>query len=359
MDFTCNIPINSVSFGQASIAILREFFKMGLNPTIFPIGNPDLSAQKVDKDFFKWIEDNANSRYLKHSRENPTFKLWHLNGGIESFSKKQVLMSFYELDNPTPEELNIIKNNDYVAFTSKYTIQRLEECGAENVKYIPLGFDYSNFSIKERKEAQNSRITFNLAGKLEKRKNHAKVLKAWAKKYGNNPRYFLNCAIFNPFLKPEDQQAMLSQILGQKYFNIQFLGFMATNEIYNSYLNQGDIIIDMSGAEGFSLPSFQSLALGKHGVILNAHVHKDWANKENAVLVKPAGKEEVYDGMFFHKGHPFNQGNFFSFNDEEFITGCEEAIKRFEKSPVNTEGLKLQQEFTYEKTANAILDLLK
>jgi hypothetical protein len=61
---------------------------------------------------------------------------------------------------------------------------------------------------------------------------------------------------------------------------------MQSNETYNDYLNSGDIIIAMSGGEGWGLPEFHSLALGKHGVILNAHVYKDWANEENSCLVR-------------------------------------------------------------------------
>ena len=64
----------------------------------------------------------------------------------------------------------------------------------------------------------------------------------------------------------------------------------------------------MSGGEGWGLPEFQSACLGKHAVLLNASAYKDWANDKNAVLVEPSGKRDVYDGMFFHEGQPYNQG---------------------------------------------------
>ena len=37
---------------------------------------------------------------------------------MESFSSKQILYTFYELDQPTKEEINIVKNNNKVIFSS-------------------------------------------------------------------------------------------------------------------------------------------------------------------------------------------------------------------------------------------------
>ena len=76
-------------------------------------------------------------------------------------------------------------------------------------------------------------------------------------------------------------------------------------------------------------------------------------------MIKPSGKTEVYDNVFFKKGSNFNQGSIFTFNEDEFIAGCEEAIKRVEKDKLNKEGVKLKEKFTYENTANKILKILE
>jgi hypothetical protein len=59
--------------------------------------------------------------------------------------------------------------------------------------------------------------------------------------------------------------------------------------------------------------------------------------------------------MFFSEGQPFNQGNIYDFDPDEFIDACEQAIKRVEINRVNEDGLKLKEEFTYEKTTQSIL----
>ena len=150
-------------------------------------------------------------------------------------------------------------------------------------------------------------------GKFEKRKHTAKILKLWAKKYGNNYNYQLSCCITNPFLKKEQLEGMITQALeGKSYGNINFIPFLPQNAQVNDYLNSIDIDIGgVSGAEGWNLPSFNATCLGKWSIVLNETSHKDWANKDNCILVNSLGKEPCYDGKFFVQGGEFNQGNIY------------------------------------------------
>jgi glycosyltransferase involved in cell wall biosynthesis len=361
MSFTLNVPVNSVSFGQVSTLLLRELYKKNKDFTLLPIGNAlDLSCQEDDSNFFSYVRNKSSDFLARVKRENPCFKLWHLNGSLESCSNKRYLLSFYELDAPTKEEVNIVKNYDKVLFTSKYTVDIFRNAGCTNIEYLPLAFDKYNFSKLDKTYFNDGRIIFNLVGKLEKRKHHKKVIQAWLKKYGNQKGYHLQCAIYNGFLKEEDNKALFNSILeGKNYFNISFLGQMPKNVMYNDFLNSGNIIIGMSGGEGWGLPEFQSVALGKHAVILNAHAYKDWANESNSVLIEPNGKIEAYDNMFFHKGQPFNQGNIYDFDTDDFIQGCEKAIERYRLNKVNNKGLELQSSFNSELFADRVLQIIE
>jgi hypothetical protein len=358
-EFALHLPLNGVSFGQVSTALLREFHQRGVQPCLFTIGQSDLNSQDTSPDFNKWIESGIKKAFEYYDRNTPIFKLWHLNhDSLTSYAKDQTLFTFYELDNPTSIEVNIAKNQKNLAVSSHYTKEVLESYGVDNCKYIPLGFDKDNFNVK-KEDYLKGKIVFNLTGKLEKRKHHQEVIQAWLKKYGNDKDYVLQCAIANPFIKEGDFKARISQIMeGKSYFNVNFLGLMQKNSLYNDFLNSGNIVLGMSGAEGWGLPEFQSVALGKHSVILNASAYKEWATEENSVLVEPNGKEDSADGVFFKKGSPYNQGNIFTFDEDAFIDGCEKAIERYKASPENTSGLKLQEDFTYSKTVDAIMEVM-
>jgi len=353
-----NLPLNSTSLGQVSSSILREAYKKDLDINLFPIGNVDLSSQEPDQKFFQWIQKSISNAQKKHSRKTPIFKLWHIHGSLESFSEKQVLFSFYEVDSPTITELNIVKNNTKVLFSSNYTVSVFKEFGAGNVEYVPLGFDDIHF--KEVPKQKKEGIHFGLFGKLEPvRKRHLKVLQNWVKKYGNKQGYFLNCAIYNNFLDQNVQGQIIQQALnGQKYWNVNFLGYMQSNAVYNQLLNDTDIVLAMSGGEGWGLPEFQSVALGKHCVGLNAHSYKDWMNKDNTVLVQPNGKIPCYDGMFFKEGSEINQGKIFDWADEDFLEALDQVESKFKINPINVEGLKLKQEFTYAKMFDSIVQIM-
>ncbi len=296
---------------------------------------------------------------VQHDRNNKSFKLWHINGSLESVSKEQVLLSFYELDNPTDSEINIVKNNYKVLFSSQETVDVFKSKGCENVGYMPLGFDSHCFKPLKDKSDED-KISFSVVGKFEKRKHHEKIIKSWLKKYGNKKEYALHCAVYNPHFSQEQNEGIIQSLTeGQRYFNVVFAGYMQKNQQYNEFLNSVDIVLGMSGGEGWGLPEFQSVAIGKHSVILNCSGYKSWANERNSVLVEPSSKIEPYDDFFFRKGAHWNQGKLHDFKEDDFIDGCEEAVKRVKSNRVNEEGLKLKEDFSYSKMVDQIIEELK
>ena len=358
MNFNLELPINPLSFGQVSTALLREMYARDLKPNLFTIGNTDLSSQVITTDFDAWLRNCAEKALKSYKRSYPTLKLWHFNGSHYRLSDKQSLLTFFECDNPTEIELNICRNSDNLILTSKTAVETFKEFGIEHCHYVPLGFDHWNFQPVENKI--KDRVVWFLGGKLEiTRKRTLKVLQNWVKKYGNNRDHFLHCAIYNPFLKPEDQQNIILQALGNKrYWNVQFFPFLKTNSEYNSLLNASHIVLGLSGSEGFDLPVFTSVALGKHCLALKAHVYTDYLNDKSAVFINPSSKIPVYDGIFFQQGAPFNQGNVFDWDEDDFAAGCDTVLKRFTDNPVNVEGLKLQNDFTYSNTVDKLLSII-
>ena len=353
--FAVNAPLGSVSFGQVSVAILREMQRRGLTPALFPIGPLDLSTQKPDPYFTQWINGCINAAQLHHSRKNPTFRLWHAGGSMESTSERgNDLLTFFELDGLTPTDINILKNQHSVFVTSRFSQSVFSQFGIRT-EYVPLGFDSFNFNVLPSRPKVEGTTSFLLAGKLEKRKGHLQVLAAWARKYGNRKEYRLNCAVTNPFMRAEDQNALIGQALqGKQYWNINWLQWNATNAEYNSTLQSSDIIISCSGGEGRDLPCYHATALGAWPIALRAHAYLDYLTDENAILINPNGKTPASDGVFFHPGQPVNQGNLFTFADEDFLAACEEAEKRVKSVGINKKGMELQS-LTYKDTVDVLL----
>ncbi len=355
MRLLVNAPINAFSFGNVSVNILRELHKKDIDLVFFPIGDKaELEAyDKIDLSFVKYLQSATNSRYEKINKDVPTLKLWHIFGSETRYSKNQSLFTFHEVSEATSIEKNLLNLQDRIFVSSNYTKNIFELNGVENITYVPLGFD-PDFHITDKIYLED-KIHFGLLGKFENRKNTARIIKAWLKLFGNNSKYQLSCAITNPFLdKAKFQNELLKTLEGKQYNNLNFVPYMQTNSEVNDFLNSIDIDLGgLSGAEGWNLPSFNATALGKWSVVINATAHKDWATNHNSILIEPSSLKDCYDDVFFKKGQAFNQGQFFNISDEEMENAILKSVS-YAKKP-NPEGLKLQKEFTYEKTVEIIL----
>lgn len=348
-------PLNSLSFGNVTYNILREFSKRDIEVGYFPIGNIDIAAFESSEEFKTWLQKAVDRRWDILASNSPSLKLWHLNGGENRKSSQQNLLTFHECSEPTNVEISVCKSQNKTLFSSNYSRELFEQRGCSNVQSVPMGFD-TDLHNTGRKYLEN--VThFGLMGKFEKRKHTAKIIQCWLKKFGNDNRYQLTCCITNPFFKPEQMQAIITDVLGGKrYTNINFLPYLEKNSEVNELLNAIDIdLTGLSLAEGWNLPAFNATCLGKWSIVGNHTAHKDWANEDNCILLEPEGTVDCHDGHFFVKGSDYNQGQFFNYSDESIILAMEKAVKKLSSSPVNQNGLNLKTQFSYSKTVDSII----
>jgi hypothetical protein len=356
-----NAPINSLSLGNISYNILKELYNRKIQVIFFP-RQFDLGAYNISPEFKIWLENSINNRFKKYSKDIPTLNIWHLGGSEYKVSDKQYTLSFHETDSPQDAEVNIANQQEHLFFSSNWSVDNFKRAGVDKVSFIPLGFD-TDFKVSEKRLVNNDIIHWLIGPyKFEKRKCTQQVLELWIKKYGNNLKHMLTVCVTNPFLRKEnngfDTNDLINSILkGQKFANINILQYLETNAKVNQTLNAADINLSgISAAEGWNLSAFNSIALGKQAIVSNCTAHKDWANDKNSIILEWDGMQPVYDGMHFHPGQPFNQGNYYKFTDEKILESFERAEKVAKN--VNTEGLKLQQDFTYKNTVDKILAVI-
>ncbi len=356
MKLILEAPLNTLSFGNVVFNIIRELHKLKVDLAIFPTGDPDLSAFDLSDDLKKYIEDGVNERWRKITAETPSLKLWHLNGSENRKTKDQHLITFYECSEPTELEQRLALLQDSIIFSSTYAQNLFKSKGLANTHYIPLGFD-EDFKRTE-KEYLKDVVHFGLMGKYENRKHTKKIIQSWLKKYGNNSKYQLSCCVNNPFFNSQQMTGIWNEITeGVNYNNLNILPRLAKNSEVNEFLNAIDIdLTGLSGGEGWNLPAFNATCLGKWSVVLNETSHKDWATKENSVLVESSGTMPCEDGVFFNKQNDFNNGVFYTWDEDKAVSAMEKAESK--AGQINTEGVKMGDKMTYKKTTEAILSLV-
>lgn len=354
MTINFDAPLNPTSIGQTSFNIYKELANDN-EIHLFPYGDKiELDCFSVDENTKKTIEKNLIFSQTRFLRDDPSLTIWHIRGSERAMGNVPNLMTWHETDRLTPYEINRLNNINKVFVTSRFTKEIFDSylLDPSKVCYAPLGFDSESF-FKIPKDPNDEIITFGLRGKMERRKHTLKIMSVWAKVFGGDPRYRLDCSIHNMFQGNEQMAEIHAAMPDQTLpWNINLLPFLPTNELYNRALNNADIdLTGMSGCEGFNLPLFQSLCLGKQAIVLNAHVHKDFCNDANSILVEPTGMIDAEDGRFFAKGQLVNQGRWFDFNDSDLAEAMKVAASRGRVN--NDEGEKLKQ-WTFKETARII-----
>lgn len=353
-----NLPVNNLSFGYCGYQILNQLIKSQVDFDFLNIGDQiDTSSfNKRAANFDSIINLKNNSFRRQYSRKNPTLKLWHIMQSEQSVGTGNHLFTFHELDSVTPAEVNILNNQEQIFVSSRETVEVFKDYGVTvPVHYIPLGYDTDHFYETGKKYLRGQGVTvFGIFGKFEKRKNTAKVIRAWLKKFGNNPAYRLHCHIYNPFFNPDQNREIALKIVdGKEYSNINFFGYTKTLGELNDSFNCCDIVLDMSGGEGFSLGSFHCTGLNKRGVIHNVTAMKDWAkDSPNVVLVEPSEKIPAADGIFFGKEGEFNIGNIYGWDEDHLIAAFDEVLK---VAPVQIRD-NFTSKYSWKNTVDQILN---
>lgn len=364
-NFSLQVPLNSTSLGQTATCFLHELFLLELEPNIFPIGRGvDLSSYNglLPDAFLPWLQYCIDKAQKSYKRSDPCLKWWHVHGAEEGvLSLNPYLMTFHEVDGLTEHETNILKNYEKVFVACEYNKNIFEQNGVNTVE-CNLGFDSLAFKRTDKKYYGDDITTIMVSGKLEMRKRHDKVLRVLGQMFGNNSAYKVHLHLYNHFLNSdpnkckEINESLVRNYCGGDYFNfIQYPYFGSLQEVNESY-NCADLVVDGSGGESWSLPSFHCVGLGKHAVLHNCTGIKSWATAANATLVEPSGKIPAIDGLFFKgEGSNFNVGNFYDFTDEDLKKAIESALEKVKKNKVNSEGLKIQEQFTWKKFSEKVL----
>lgn len=362
MELNLETPLNSLSFGQVGYGILNELYNRNIFPNLFPrMGQVDIKVFDKATDRFKQqLQIGLNKAPAVFKKNCPYLNIWHIHGGSWSrISEPSFLLTFHELDSITDSERNILNSYNKIFVASKFTKEVFENNGVTSkVVFVPLGIDKTQYFKVNKPFLSKQATVWSIIGKFENRKHTKKAIQGWLKLYSGNPLHRLHLFVNNPFFAPEAMNQIFADVFDNKALpsNVILFGHQPSNSLMNDAFNATDIIIDMSGGEGLSLPSLTCLALGKHGVIHNCSAMKDWANNDNAVLVEPSNKIPAYDGVFFHPNQPFNQGNIYEWNMEDYLVGLQSAYSRWLLNRDNTNGTKLYEEYSFENGVPTIIN---
>ena len=349
MKINLQAPINQLGYGVAGLNILKALQDKA-EVSLFVIGQPQVTNQADATAVRKGIEVAST-----FDPQAPCIKIWHQNQMAERIgSGKFIGFPIFELDTFNSLEKHHLSACDELFVCSEWAKQvclKNLTSSEDKIHVAPLGVDRAIF--KECLPRTHSKTIFFNCGKWEIRKGHDVLIDAFKRvlKHDENVELWMMCN--NPFNSPEEENKWQNLY---SHPNVKIIPRAETQaEVYN-IMSQVDCGVFPSRGEGWNLELLEMMSLGKHVITTDHSAHTEFCTEDNCGLVTIKEVEPAVDGKWF-----FGQGNWAKV-DEETISDLASKMLNFidtKKCTVNQAGLETASKFSWENTANKILDVLK
>ena len=346
MRINLQAPINQLGYGVAGLNILKALQKRA-EVSLFPIGQPQVTTQ-ADSDAVRGGMGNAQN----FDPKAPCIKIWHQNQMAERIgSGKFIGFPIFELDTFNDLEKHHLNSCDEWMVCSHWAKDIVQSAVSfKPTHVVPLGVDANLFPPAPAR--QDDKTIFFNCGKWEIRKGHDILINAFKKvlAHGENAELWMMCS--NPFNSPEED-AKWHQLYNHS--KVKLIPRAETQaEVYN-IMSQVDCGVFPSRGEGWNLELLEMMSAGKHVVTTNYSAHTEFCTKENSGLVTISDVEPAFDGKWF-----FGQGNWAKIGPHEEMDLYMKMMKFIldKKGTVNTAGVQTAQKFSWDNTAEVILNVL-
>ena len=343
-------PINQLGYGVASLNILKALYQEGVEVSLFPVGQPQLTNEE---------DAYAVRRGMRLAQtfdpQAPCVKIWHQNQMAERIgSGKFIGFPIFELDTFNDLEKHHLNSCDHLFVCSKWAKEIcLDQTrfGEHRVHVVPLGVDAELFPPAPVR--QDDKTIFFNCGKWEIRKGHDILINAFEKvlEHGENAELWMMCT--NPFNSP-DEDAKWHQLYNHP--KVKLIPRAETQaEVYN-IMSQVDCGVFPSRGEGWNLELLEMMAAGKHVVATEYSAHTEFCTEENSYLLPISDTEPAFDNKWF-----FGQGNWAKIDDAEveMLTKLMQRFIKLSKGKVNKAGIETAKKFSWQNTAKEIIKCLQ
>lgn len=338
-------PINQLGYGIAGLNILKSLSKY-CSVSLFPIGQisaPPEDAELIKKgiDLSRFFDVNA-----------PCIKVWHQNDMSQFVGKgEHIGFPIFELDTFSDLEKHHLSSVDRLFVCSQWAKDIVKKNGINcKTDVVPLGVDMNIFQPSN--PTPSDKIIFFNCGKWEIRKGHDVLIEAFkhVAKEHDNVELWMMCT--NPFNSPEEN------LRWHQLYNhpkVRLIPRAETqSQVYN-IMSQVTCGVFPSRGEGWNLELLEMMACGKHVISTNYSAHTEFCNNDNCGLIPIKETESAFDGKWF-----FNQGKWARIGENEIttlVTLMKSVVKNY-TGDVNTSGIQTAQQFSWDNTAQKILQSL-
>jgi len=347
-------PINDLGYGIAGKNIARALEEYGYEVSLFTIGPPNFSSQEDAEYFSKMIQ---NAKFF--DKDAPCLKVWHeFSMGERIGSGRFLGFPFFELDKFDDVRIHNLSSCDDIIVASKWAKQIVEEQVSDKpVHLVHLGVDRKLFKNIDNPSGcpPSDRVIFFNCGKWEKRKGHDIILPLFQHAFPDESNVELWMMCENPFLSPEHSKSWHRSYSSDP--RVRLIPRVRTQQELAEIMSKVHCGIFPSRAEGWNLEIPELMSMGKHIIATNYSAHKEYCNNKNSILIDIKKKEAAIDNIWFH-----GEGKWASLEgtEQSIVDGMRSIYDKFVSGnfKINAEGINTAKEFSWEKTARMIDEVL-
>lgn len=289
MNINLMCPVNTLSYGLASLKILEQL----TSPALFPISRIEAEEK------YSSVIRAALDRAPLYDILAPSLRIFHEFSLAESVGRGlRVGFSFFEVNKFNDIQKHHVNSVDHMFVSSQWAkniIVDQTHHSKDTVHIVSLGVDINSF-VPTNKPHTEKTIFLNI-GKWEVRKYHDKMATVFKKAFPNNEAELWMMPLSIHYTEKElaDWDKYYRGILGD---NVKFIGKVSENQLVD-IINSADVGLFPYRSEAFCLPVIEMMACNKKIIATNYSGPTDYLTKYNSSLINVNNMSPMFDGKWF------------------------------------------------------------
>jgi len=343
LNINISIPVNTTSYGLASIQILQNL----TSPSLFPIGG----RLDAEEEYIPKIRESLKRAEL-YDPNAPSLRIFH-EFKLDEFVGRgpKIGYSFFEVNKFGPVIKHQMNNVDRMFVNSEWGKQIIIEetkHTEDTVNVVPLGVDNDMFLSTNKPHGEKT-IFLNI-GKWEIRKFHDRMAEVFKTAFPHNEAELWMCPL-SPFYTKEELlewDRYYKSILGDQ---VKFFGKMPVTDLVK-LINQSDIGLFPYRSESWCLPLIEMMSCKKKVIATNYSGPTTFLYASNSYLIDVKEMTEMVDYRWFH---PPTESTWAVPDEDHLIELMRQAHNNKQE---NYEGRVTANKFTWKNTAETIERIL-
>jgi glycosyltransferase involved in cell wall biosynthesis len=204
--------------------------------------------------------------------------------------KYNIGFGIFETFDPPPHWIQILNLNTAVICPSLFNYNMFKKHGVTKpIYHIPHCLDMNLYNPNLVVEKKYDEFVFLFIGTWKKRKGWPQLIEAFLREFSSKDKVRLVIKSDRVMYAQRDIEEIQKTIKGKDFAPISFETRILTEVEIAQLIKSSDCFVMPTLGEGFGLGGLQSLCLGVPLIVTDFSGPQDYANEENATLIKPNG----------------------------------------------------------------------